>query len=35
VIEDDSQPLHLCPVDLHKLYHALGGFDVEGRYAAG
>lgn len=31
VSEDDEQPMHLCPVDLHKLYHALGGFDVEDR----
>jgi hypothetical protein len=31
VSEDDAQPMHLCPVDLHKLYHALGGFDVEDR----
>ncbi|KAL6059002.1 AmzA [Balamuthia mandrillaris] len=32
VAEDDSQPLHLCPVDLHKLFHAMNGFDVEERY---
>lgn len=32
VSEDDAQPMHLCPVDLHKLYHALGGLDVEDRY---
>jgi len=23
--ESDSRPLHLCPVELHKLYHSLGG----------
>jgi len=23
--ESDRRPMHLCPVELHKLYHALGG----------
>merc|ERR1712093_902716 len=23
--ESDKRPLHLCPVELHKLYHSLGG----------
>ena len=29
--EDFRQPMHLCPVDLHKL-HTLVGFDVVKRY---
>lgn len=29
--EDFRQPMHLCPVDLHKL-HSLVGFDVVNRY---
>ncbi|XP_060063750.1 uncharacterized protein LOC132544200 [Ylistrum balloti] len=31
--EDFRQPMHLCPVDLHKL-HTLVGFDVVSRYQA-
>jgi len=31
--EDFAQPLHLCPVDLHKLQHEIG-FDIKERYAA-
>ncbi len=29
--ESDSRPLHLCPVDLRKLYESIG-FDLVGRY---
>src|SRR5690349_8932227 len=29
--ESDSQPLHLCPVDLHKLFKVVG-FDILERY---
>jgi len=31
--EDFAQPLHLCPVDLHKLQHEIG-FNIKERYAA-
>jgi archaemetzincin len=31
--EDFRQPMHLCPIDLHKL-HTLVGFDVLDRYKA-
>jgi archaemetzincin len=31
--ETDSQPIHLCPVDLRKLHHAVG-FDIDRRYLA-
>jgi archaemetzincin len=30
--ESDERPLHLCPVDLHKLYDSIG-FDLIARYA--
>jgi len=33
LIEDYAQPLHLCPVDLHKFQYALG-FDIVERYEA-
>ena len=29
--ESDARPMHLCPVDLHKLHHSIG-FDVARRY---
>ncbi|HZO88702.1 MAG TPA: archaemetzincin [Chthonomonadaceae bacterium] len=29
--ESDARPMHLCPVDLHKLYYSVG-FDVVERY---
>ena len=32
LVEDDSKPMHLCPVDLHKLYTSIG-FDPVARYA--
>jgi len=31
LLESDAQPLHMCPVDLHKLESVLG-FDIESRY---
>ncbi|QDG49365.1 hypothetical protein FIV42_01025 [Persicimonas caeni] len=31
--ETDSQPIHLCPVDLRKLHHAVS-FDIHRRYLA-
>ena len=30
--ESDARPMHICPVDLHKLQHSIG-FDVAKRYA--
>ncbi len=30
--ESDARPMHVCPVDLHKLQHSIG-FDVGKRYA--
>jgi archaemetzincin len=32
IAESDERPLHLCPVDLHKLYDSIG-FDLMARYA--
>jgi len=32
IAESDERPLHLCPVDLHKLYDSIG-FDLMSRYA--
>lgn len=32
IAESDARPLHLCPVDLHKLYESIG-FDSVARYA--
>lgn len=32
IAESDGRPLHLCPVDLHKLYESIG-FDPAARYA--
>jgi archaemetzincin len=31
--ESDARPMHVCPVDLHKLHHSIR-FDVARRYAA-